>query len=82
MLAHEVSYAGAGARHVTAIRGIQTRGKDGRADESFSVIEMLARPLRCATRRAKAAGKKRPGRFGRAVRLGAVGWYGGSERGT
>jgi hypothetical protein len=58
------------------------RGKDGRADESFSVIEMLARPLRCATRRAKAAGKKRPGRFGRAVRLGAVGWYGGSERGT
>jgi hypothetical protein len=54
----------------------RVRRRRRRADESFSVIEILARSLRCATRGAK------KWRFGRAVRLGAVGWYGGSERGT
>src|SRR4029077_12952006 len=46
------------------------RGKDGCADESFSVIEILARPLRCATQRAK----KRPARKGRVASVGLSDW--------
>jgi hypothetical protein len=57
------------------------KGREGCADESFGVIEILARSLRCATRRAK----KRPARKGRVASVGLTDWvrlggYGGSER--
>jgi hypothetical protein len=46
--------------------------KDGCADESFSVIEILARSLRYATRPAK----KRPAMKGRVASVGLTDWVG------